>query len=60
MRPLMVVPIVLLALATGFCRGILEQVHPLNADFRKMTILMMYLFGATTVICAALGMLYGN
>ena len=60
MKPLMVVPIVLLALATGFCRGILEQIHPLNAEFRKMTITMMYIFGAGTVLCVAMGMLYGQ
>lgn len=56
----MVVPIVLLALATGFCRGILEQVHPLNEDFRRLTILMMYVFGLATVLCAGVGMVHGR
>ena len=60
MKPLMVVPIVLLALAIGFCRGILEQVHPLNEDFRKITILMMYIFGIALLLCAAAGLIYGQ
>ena len=60
MNALMAIPIILLALATGICGGILEDIHPLNADFRKLTFLMMLLFGAATVLCSVVGVIYGE
>lgn len=60
MKPLAVLPVVLLSIAVGFCRGVLEQVHPLNEDFRKYTILMMYVFAAGLILCVVAGLLHGR
>lgn len=60
MNALMAIPIILLALATGICGGILEDIHPLNADFKKLTFWLMLIFGVATILCAVAGVIYGE